>query len=298
MPHPPHTHSIGDITQATLNSLNIEQAKADNLANLAALGGIEGLSQKLGVDLDNGLRSDQINIMSSAFGTNQFPTSPQKYFIVLFFEALQDPVLLVLIGAACISLIVETIQHPERGWIDAVAIFIAIILVDTITSVNDYSKELQFRALEKSSQQDEFSTVIRDGETKRVRAYDLVVGDIIILQTGDMIPADCIITDFSKAMCNEASLTGEPEDRKKNKDHDPFLLSSTLISECEGEVRALVTGIGLNSQWGKIKSNLVVEDVNTPLQDKLETMTQLVSKRGWVSVGASCIVYCEVHSFV
>lgn len=288
MPHPPH--SVGDITQATLNSLNIEQAKADNLANLIALGGIEGLASKLGVDLENGLRTHQVQIMSSAFGSNAFPSSPQKYFIVLFFEALQDPVLLVLIGAACISLIVETIQHPEAGWIDAVAIFIAIILVATITSVNDYSKELQFRALEKSSQQDEFSTVVRDGETKRVRAYDLVVGDILILQTGDMIPADSIVTDFSKAMCNEASLTGEPEDRKKSKDHDPFLLSSTLVSECDGDVRAMVTGIGLNSQWGKIKSNLVVEDVNTPLQDKLETMTQLVRT-------FSCI-YLSIFMFI
>lgn len=77
-------------------------------------------------------------------------------------------------------------------------------------------------------------------------------------------------------LANEASLTGEPDDLKKSRDSDPFLLSSCLITEGE-EVRAVVIGIGLHSQWGKIKANLVSESVNTPLQDKLEEMTKLVS---------------------
>ena len=273
IPHPVHKM---EVTQATLNSLNVEQAKTDNLANLNALGGIEGLAELLGIDRERGLTTEQVQEMQNLFGLNVFPSAPQKMFIVLFYEALQDPVLLVLIGAACISLIVETIQNPSEGWIDAVAIYIAIFLVAIITSANDYSKELQFRELEKTSQQDEFSTVIRNGETQRVRAHEIVVGDICVFQAGDMIPADCIIVDYSKALCNEASLTGEPEDRKKSKDHDPFLLSSTLISESDGDVKAMATGIGLNSQWGKIKANLITEDVNTPLQDKLERMTQLV----------------------
>jgi hypothetical protein len=71
-------------------------------------------------------------------------------------------------------------------------------------------------------------------------------------------------------------LTGEPDDLKKSKDKDCFLLSSTLITQGE-ECRALVTGIGPFSQWGKIKANLVSEALNTPLQDKLEIMTHQVS---------------------
>lgn len=74
----------------------------------------------------------------------------------------------------------------------------------------------------------------------------------------------------------EASLTGEPEDMKKSKEGDCFLLSSCLLTDGE-EVRALVIGVGIRSQWGKIKANLVTEDVNTPLQDKLEEMTKIVS---------------------
>ena len=76
-------------------------------------------------------------------------------------------------------------------------------------------------------------------------------------------------------LSNESSLTGEPDDVKKSYQDDCFILSSCLLTEGE-ECRALVIGIGLHSQWGKIKANLVTEAVNTPLQDKLEIMTTQV----------------------
>lgn len=92
-----------------------------------------------------------------------------------------------------------------------------------------------------------------------------------------MIPADSILLESPVTVkANESSLTGEPDDLKKNSSDDCFLLSSCTITEGE-EVRALVIGIGTHSQWGKIKANLIAESVNTPLQDKLEDMTATVS---------------------
>ncbi len=90
-----------------------------------------------------------------------------------------------------------------------------------------------------------------------------------------MIPADAIICDDSILLSNESSLTGEPDDMKKSKEKDCFLLSSCLVTEAS-ESRAVVIGIALHSQWGKIKADLVTEAVNTPLQDKLEHMTKMV----------------------
>ena len=84
-----------------------------------------------------------------------------------------------------------------------------------------------------------------------------------------------MVCDNNIVLSNESSLTGEPDDLKKSKDKDCFLLSACLLTEGE-ESRALAIGIGPFSQWGKIKSNLVTEAVNTPLQDKLEDMTTLV----------------------
>jgi hypothetical protein len=71
--------------------------------------------------------------------------------------------------------------------------------------------------------------------------------------------------------------TGEADDLKKSRDKDCFLLSSCLITEADDKAMAVVIGVGLYSQWGKIKANLVSESVNTPLQDKLEEMAGLVS---------------------
>ena len=100
----------------------------------------------------------------------------------------------------------------------------------------------------------------------------------LLFQSGDMIPADCIIVSANQLTCNESSLTGEPEDLKKSMEKDCFLLSSCLVTDGD-QCRALVIGVGLNSQWGKIKSNLVTEAVNTPLQEKLAQMTKQVSPR-------------------
>jgi Ca2+-transporting ATPase len=90
-----------------------------------------------------------------------------------------------------------------------------------------------------------------------------------------MIVADAILLDKATIASNESSLTGEPVDVKKHADKDCFLLSSCLMTEGE-DCKALVIGIGTHSQWGKIKENLVSEAVNTPLQDKLEDMANLV----------------------
>jgi Ca2+-transporting ATPase len=85
-----------------------------------------------------------------------------------------------------------------------------------------------------------------------------------------------MICDNNVVKSNESALTGEPDDVKKSKMEDCFLLSSCLLTSGE-ESHAIVFGIGEHSQWGKIKANLVSEAVNTPLQDKLELMANQVS---------------------
>jgi magnesium-transporting ATPase (P-type) len=97
----------------------------------------------------------------------------------------------------------------------------------------------------------------------------------MVLQAGDMISADAVIVDNNIILCNESGLTGEPDDLKKSKKGDPFLLSSCLVTE-GNESHAMIIGVGVRSQWGKIKNNLVSAPVNTPLQDKLENMTTYV----------------------
>eukprot|EP01035_Chromulina_nebulosa_P017353 gene17353-22900_t len=266
-----------------LDDLNVEQAEAENKTHLDQLGGVEGLARSLHVNISTGLTSEQVIVLRSKYGTNQFPVSPLDSYLSLLIGALSDTTLLILIAAATVSLVLGILtEGSQHGWIEGGAIFIAVFLVSNISAGNDYSKQLQFRELEKTSAEDERCSVFRDSNIIRINPIDIVVGDILILQAGDQIPADCIIVDSHSVFSNEASLTGEPEDKKKSQDGDCFLLSSCLVTEGE-EVRALVIGIGIRSQWGKIKANLVTESVNTPLQDKLEDMTKLIGYVGMVA---------------
>eukprot|EP00602_Paraphysomonas_sp_CaronLab_P009838 CAMPEP_0185028348 /NCGR_PEP_ID=MMETSP1103-20130426/13976_1 /TAXON_ID=36769 /ORGANISM="Paraphysomonas bandaiensis, Strain Caron Lab Isolate" /LENGTH=1018 /DNA_ID=CAMNT_0027562733 /DNA_START=298 /DNA_END=3354 /DNA_ORIENTATION=+ len=193
-------------------------------------------------------------------------------------------------AAAVVSLVIGVLESPSEGWIDGAAILFAVFVVSMVSSINDYTKELQFRELEKSSQQDERCSVLRNGGViERINPSDIAVGDIVILQAGDNIPADCVILTRNEVKSNESGLNGESDDVKKSAEGDCFLLSSCLLTEGE-EVRAVVIGIGLNSQWGKIKANLVSEAVNTPLQDKLEDIAEKIGKIGLVFAVATFTV--------
>jgi Ca2+-transporting ATPase len=262
-------------SQAALNSLNVPQGKDENKSSLIAMGGVDGMMKNMSINKEVGLTTDQLNNHKRLYGSNEMPKSPMTGFFTLLIRALNDPTQLILIAAASVSLGVGIYEDPEKGYIEGAAIFIAVILVSNLTAFNDYSKELQFRALEATSAQDQRQSVLRNGIVERINPADLVVGDIIVLQSGDMIPADSIIIDNSIVLANESALTGEPDDLEKTKTGDCFLLSSCLITDGDN-AHAVVVGTGLNSQWGKIKSNLITESVDTPLQEKLGVMTKQV----------------------
>ena len=165
-----------------MDSLNVEQARDDNRKNLDALGGIEKLCALIGVDQSVGLTHEQVIIQRGKYGDNTFPESPMASYLELLFNALSDTTLLILIAAAAVSLVIGFLAHPDNGWIEGTAIFIAVFLVSNISAGNDYTKQLQFKALEASSAKDERTSVLRGGVIDRINPKDLVVGDVLVLQ--------------------------------------------------------------------------------------------------------------------
>ena len=165
-----------------MDSLNVEQSRNENKKNLEDLGGIDALVQLVGVDVSVGLSKSKVEEMRNQFGNNAYPESPLDSSLSLLLEALSDGTLIILICAATVSVIIGIISHPDDGWIEGTAIFIAIFLVSNIAAGNDYSKQLQFRALEQSSQEDERASVLREGIVERIHPRDIVVGDILVLQ--------------------------------------------------------------------------------------------------------------------
>ena len=192
-----------ELTQDILDSLNVAQASDDNMKNLADIGGIEGLCARMSLNTKTGLTDAQVKAYHERFGPNVFPEKPMKSFLQLFIEAFDDTTLIILIVAAFVSLIVGSYEDPDKGWIEGMAILVAVLLVSVVTALNDYQKEKQFRDLEKNSEALERCSVIRNGEMLRINPDALVVGDVVSLKSGDGIPADGVMFEGSGVKCNE-----------------------------------------------------------------------------------------------
>jgi magnesium-transporting ATPase (P-type) len=172
------------VTWELLSKINESQSVENNKTNLDSpdVGGIEGLAKNLGVNFTKGLTTAQVEEHHKFYGDNSMPASKSKSYLELLLAALGDTTLLVLLAAAAVSFGLGYWQDPVLGWVEGAAIFIAVFLVSNIAAFNDYSKELQFRALEASSNQDERTSVLRNGIIDLINPSDLVVGDILIMQ--------------------------------------------------------------------------------------------------------------------
>ncbi|CAM9350626.1 unnamed protein product, partial [Laminaria digitata] len=139
-------------------------------------------------------------------------------------------------------------SDPAKGWIEGVAILCAVLVVAVVTATNDYSKDEQFRAL--NAVKDD---VVRAGEILEMSTRQLLVGDVVLLEAGDKIPADGVLTQGDDVSVNESSLTGEAEDVRKSteKGDDVFLLSGCTLTS--GRATMMAIAVGAESRWGRIK---------------------------------------------
>jgi len=164
-----------------------------------------------------------------------------------------------------------------KGSFEGLGILISIFIVVLVTAVSDYRQSLQFRDLDKEKKKI-FVQVTRNGRRQKVSMSDLVVGDIVNLSIGDLVPADGIFISGYSLLINESSLTGESEPVSVGRDK-PFLLSGTKVQDGSGKM--LVTTVGMRIGWGKLLATLTEggED-ETPLQVKLNGVATIIGKIG------------------
>lgn len=138
-------------------------------------------------------------------------------------------------------------------------------------------------------------SVRRNGTTKNLSVKEIVVGDIVQLHAGDKVPADGIMVLGSDVICDESALTGESEGKHKENWEcgDPFLLSGSTLSS--GYCEMLVTAVGINSRWGKIKADLNTETAETPLQEKLATLADQIGYGGMIAAGATFVAIIVIY---
>ncbi|EGG17786.1 P-type ATPase [Cavenderia fasciculata] len=251
------------------------------------LGGLEGLAKSLRSDIKGGLPNENNSTEVARvqkYAKNILPPPPHQSIWSMILDALSDHILILLIVAAVVSTVLGAIpatsHDPKTGWIDGVAILVAVIIVVAVTSSNDYRNQARFRDLnEKTS--DKQVKAIRSGEQCQISIFDVRVGDIVCLDTGDIICADGVFVDGHALRCDESSITGESDPIKKGhtKDGmDPFFISGSLVLEGFGKM--MVTAVGVNSFNGKTMMGLRVESEDTPLQKKLSKLAENIGKCG------------------
>jgi len=236
------------------------------------------------------------------FKDNRLPEKKAKTFWELAWIAYNDKVLILLSVAAVVSLalgIYQTVrpapseEHEARvEWVEGVAIMVAIFVVTFVGALNDYQKERQFIKLNRKKEQRNVK-VIRSGKSQQISVYDILVGDIMHLEPGDLIPVDGIFIEGHNVKCDESSATGESdiirktpadevfhaiENHQNLKKMDPFILSGGKVSEGVGTF--LVTSVGVNSSYGKTLMSLQDEGQTTPLQSKLNILAEYIAKLG------------------
>ena len=167
------------------------------------------------------------------FTPNKLEMNPPTPFWRLCLDALGDPTLMVLIFCSFLSLgagIYESLTVPghETAWIEGLAIIFTIFIVVMVAATTDYAKEKQFRALSEIANDIKFS-VLRNGVDCQISVFDLVVGDILWIKYGDLLPADGLLLEAQQIKCDEAALTGEPILISKDIEEKPFLLSGTKV---------------------------------------------------------------------
>jgi len=293
------------LSPAAIEKFNEPREHEGNVVALRAAGGPAALLKGLQTSRD-GLakgvpdRADR----EATFGANHMPSPDPKSWLELFAEAFEDTTVLILCAAAVVSLAVGLYDDYRQGaggdgggWVEGVAIIAAVLVVAVVTATNDFSKEQQFRALS-AVNDDVFVKVVRGGVVAEVSTTELVAGDVVLLESGDRVPGDALLLEGVDLHCNEAALTGEPDDKPKDAAAtgkqgaaavDCFLLSGTEVTEGRGT--CVLFAVGAASQWGQIRAKLVKEDVNTPLQDKLDTLAEQI---GYVGMGAAALTFAAM----
>lgn len=249
----------------------------------------------------SGLTAAEAQSRLASVGPNKLDEEEKTPMWKRFFEQMGDPMVIMLLVAAAISVITGFIQG-EPEWADAAIILSVVILNSVLGVVQEAKSEQALEALQEMSAAQ--SKVIRDGKMVHMASSELVPGDVVLLEAGDSVPADCRVIESASMKIEEAALTGESVPVEKHADvislaegtddvplgdrKNMCYMGSTVVY---GRGRAVVVGTGMNTEMGKIASALTsAKKELTPLQMKLNELSGILTKL----VLAICVIIFAV----
>lgn len=221
----------------------------------------------------NGLTEKEVIEARRKYGTNTISQTKKNSFLKLFMESLGDPIIKILI----IALVVKVIfLFRDFDIFETLGILISILAASLVSTISEYGSEAAFKKLEEESSKINIK-VIRDGLTKLIPIEEVVVGDIIRLNSGDKIPSDGIIIKGTIEV-DESSINGESINKRKEVNEQ--LYRGTIVYN--GEALMQTQHVGLKTLYGNIASELQEKSEPSPLKIKLTKLAKTISKLGYI----------------
>lgn len=240
----------------------------------------------------NGLTHDEVLESRARYGENILTPPPSTPLWIQFLEKFQDPLIRILLVAFLLSIGIASYEYfciePDASvFLEPLGIFIAVILATGVGFIVEVNANKKFKILNQVN--DEIMVkVIRDGKITETPRKDIVVGDIVILETGDEVPADGELLDSMMLSINESTLTGEPMTRKTHDSNEAnkkstdttypanHAMKGTSVIEGHGVMR--VFAVGDRTEYGKVYTEAQIENTSkTPLFEQFDRLGKVIS---------------------
>ena len=305
------SHTFNITPKELSNLMNLYKDRSGNYNDIKYFkekGGILPLLLSLKTDAKLGISTLSLENRKSHFGLNKIYVKPPPNFADFCIEAISDKMIIILIISSIIEIGISLFNMIVKGennldYLDGVSIIIAVVVVVLVGSITNYQKEKKFHSLNDFEQKSAKYNVIRNGVNQYVVSEDLLVGDLIKINYGEILPADMILVEGNGLKIDESSLTGESdsvskkcyeeclEELNNNKKKEP---SSNLLfcgtNVVEGNGSAIVIATGEHSQKGIIKGTIdnAQEENKTPLENKLNIIADFI---GYFGLGSAVVTF-------
>jgi len=234
---------------------------------------------------EQGLSSEEAAKRLQRDGKNALKEPERKSLLAKFFEQFKDMMIIVLLVAAAISAIISVAEGEPSELIEAGIILLIVVINAVIGLVQSNKAEAAMDALKNMNRP--YAKVLRDGAPVRIPGEELVVGDVVLLEAGDTVPADLRLLETASLQIEESALTGESVPSDKNADGTPaenaplgdrLTMAYSGSAVTYGRGKGVVTHVGMQTEIGKIAEMLTGEDAQTsPLQNQLGKTAKLLS---------------------
>ena len=254
---------------------------------------IEQVARKLRTNIGVGLSSEEVKNRRNKHGPNKLEEQKKESLFIKFIKQFQDFMIIILLIAAVVSAGISYFQG-ENNYIDSIIIISIVVLNAIMGLVQEAKAEKSLEALKNMAAP--VAKVKRDGRIVTVKGTEVVPGDIVLLEAGNFVPADCRLIKSSNLKVEESSLTGETVPVEKNADilldektpiGDTLNMAFATTIVVNGHAEAIVTDIGMNTKVGQIAKMIITnESPETPLQKKLGEVGK--------TLGMGCLAICAV----